>query len=107
KYLSDFLHLGPLSFYVACTFLIGVGIASTAYATTSNTNIQMNTSDEFRGRVNGVFSMIVALYPMATLGLGAMAEVMGAPLALSICAGILTLIMTGILVFNRSIRRME
>ncbi len=107
KYLSDFLNLGSFTFFVACTFLIAVGISATAYATTSNTNIQMNISDEFRGRVNGVFSMIVALYPMATLGLGAMAEVMGAPLALSICAGILTLIMTGILVFNRSIRRME
>ena len=107
KYLSEFLHLGSLTFYVTCVFLIVVGLTATAYATTSNTNIQMNTSDAFRGRVNGVYSMIVALYPLATLGLGAMAEVIGAPLALSITAGILTVIYASILIFVGSIRRME
>lgn len=107
KFLSGFLHLDSMLFYLACIFLVAVGLTATAYATTSNTNIQMNSSDEFRGRVNGVYSMIVALYPLATLGLGAMAESMGAPLALSICAGILTLIMAGNLVFNRVIRSME
>lgn len=107
KYLSDALNLGSLTFYVTCAFLIGVGLTSTAYTTTSNTNIQMNSADEFRGRVNGVYSMIVALYPLATLGLGAMAEGIGAPLALTICAGILTMIMGSVLIFNRPIRRME
>jgi hypothetical protein len=106
-YLSDLLHLGSLTFYVACVFLIVVGLTATTYATTSNTNIQMNSSDEFRGRVNGVFSMIVALYPLATLGVGAMAEVIGAPLALSISAGILTLIMTSAVIGARSLRKME
>jgi MFS family permease len=106
-YLSDFLHLGSLTFYVTCAFLIAVGFFSTAYAVTSNTNIQMYVSDEYRGRINGVYSMIVAMYPLATLGLGAMAEYIGAPLALSICAGILTLIMAAVLIFARSVRQME
>jgi MFS family permease len=107
RYLSTFLHIGSLTFYLACFFLIAVGLAITIYSTTSNTNIQMNSTDEFRGRVNGVYSMIVALYPLATLGLGAMAEVIGAPLALSISAGILTLFMAGVLMISRSIREME
>lgn len=105
--LSEWLHMGSGTFYVACFSLIAVGFMATVYSTTSNTNIQMVSSDEYRGRANGVFSMIVALYPLATLGLGAMAEGIGAPLALSVSAGILTLIMAAVLMFVRPLRQME
>lgn len=106
-YLDNWLGLGSGLFFFACFSSIAVGFMATAFSTTSNTSIQMGSSDEFRGRVNGVYSMIVALHPLATLGLGAMAEGIGAPLALSISAGILTLVMASVLIFVRPIRQME
>jgi len=106
-YLDNWLGLGSGLFFFACFSSIAVGFMATAFSTTSNTSIQMGSSDAVRGRVNGVYSMIVALHPLATLGLGAMAEGIGAPLALSISAGILTLVMATVLIFVRPIRQME
>ncbi len=106
-YLDEWLHMGAGLFFMACFISIAVGYMASAFSTTSNTSIQMGSSDEFRGRVNGVYSMVVALHPLATLGLGAMAEGIGAPLALSISAGVLTLIMASVLIFVRPIRQME
>jgi MFS family permease len=106
-HLTSLLHINSLIFYFACFLLIAVGFFVTTYATTSNTCIQMNSADEFRGRVNGVYSMVVALYPVANLGVGAMAEAFGATLALTINGSILTVIMIGALIFVRPVRRME
>jgi hypothetical protein len=98
---------GRRALFYGLLYFHRMGYMASAFSTTSNTSIQMGSSDEFRGRVNGVYSMVVALHPLATLGLGAMAEGIGAPLALSISAGVVPLIMASGLIFVRPIRQME
>ncbi len=96
--LGNVLKLGESNYYLALVLLMGTGFFITAYTTTSNAIVQLNTSDEFRGRVTSVYSMVVGFYPLTTFVMGAMAEGLGAPVALTIGASCLTLfmiIMTG------------
>jgi MFS family permease len=91
--LGNILNLGGSNYYLALVLLMGAGFFITAYTTTSNAIVQMNTSDEFRGRVTSFYSMVVGFYPLTTFVMGAMAEGLGAPIALTIGAACLTLFM--------------
>ncbi len=105
--LGSLLHLGHASIYLASALLVGIGIFVTAYTTTSSTLIQMNVSDELRGRVTSVYGMVVAFYPIATFGVGAIAEALGAPAALTIAGAALAIFMLAIAIISRRIRRLE
>jgi MFS family permease len=69
----------PLSLMlVACTSLV-----SSIYMSLNNTVLQMNVSDELRGRVMSVYLMTWGLMPFGTLPMGAVADAFGAPVALA------------------------
>lgn len=105
--LGDYLNLGQGSYYLAVVLLIAVGIFSTAYTITSSTILQMNVSDEYRGRVTSALSLVISLYPVATLAVGAIAESLGAPMALTLAASALTLFMVGVTLISRRMRQLE
>lgn len=95
------------SFYVAIFMLMLVGMATYAYLTTSNTLIQMNVNSEFRGRINGVYGMVIGLYPVSMLLAGTAAEYLGASLTVMIWGSVLTVFMLIMLFANRRIRNLE
>jgi len=105
--ISDSLHLGANSLYLAIFCLAMVGISMAAYTATSLTVIQINISDEFRGRVTSVFQMVIALYPISVFTISALAQAIGAPAALTIGGGALTLFMIFMFLFSGRIRRAE
>jgi MFS family permease len=102
--LGDIMKLGQNNFYLALVLLMGIGFFVTSYTTTSNTIVQMNTSDEFRGRMTSFYSMVIGFYPLTTFMIGAIAEVLGAPMALTIGATCLTLFMIIMAIASRRIR---
>ena len=104
--LGNILKIGQNDYYLALVLLAGVGFFITSYTTTSNTIVQMNTSDEFRGRITSSYSMVIGFYPLTTFIMGAMAEGLGAPLALTIGASCLTLFMITMAIASRRIRRL-
>jgi MFS family permease len=101
------LNLGTGSYYLALVLLVLIGICIAAYTTTSNTVIQMNVENEYRGRVTSLYSMVIGFYPLGSLVLGAVAEASGAPLALSAAGGLLAFFMLMIGFTARRIRRLE
>jgi MFS family permease len=105
--LGDGLNLGARSFYLALVLLVLIGICFNAYTTTSNTVIQMNIENEYRGRMTSLYSMVMGFYPLGSLILGALAEASGAPLALSAAGGCLAFFMLMIAFTTRRIRRLE
>lgn len=107
EWMSSVLNLGQGVFFLATFWLIIMGILVCAYTSTSNAIIQMYASDEFRGRMNSILAMIIGIYPLSTLGVGAIAEVWGAPLALTIGGGTLTLFMLVMAIFSLRMRKME
>jgi MFS family permease len=72
--MGNILKLGQSNFYLALVLLAGIGFFITSYTTTSNTIVQMSTSDEFRGRITSFYSMVIGFYPLTTFVMGAMAE---------------------------------
>jgi MFS family permease len=104
--LGNLLNLGTASYYPALALLITIGICFNAYATTSNTVIQMNVDNEYRGRITSLYSMVIGFYPIGSLALGAIAQALGAPLALTISGGCLTVFMLMITFMLGRIRRL-
>lgn len=75
------------SFLLTQIFMIGVGFCTVMYNATSNTLLQSISSDEYRGRVmSGFVFVMMGLSPFASLQAGAVAQVFGAPAAMSIGA---------------------
>jgi hypothetical protein len=67
----------------------------------------MNVTDEVRGRVMGLYGVVFGLMPMGALIIGAIAEEIGAPLAVTISGSVLTVFMLVMSVYNKRVRRLE
>ena len=103
----DWLDFGDFTYYFALASLAIIGLSSTSYTATSLTIIQMYISDEFRGRVTSMYQIVIALYPFSVLISGAVANVVGAEMALTIGGSCLTVFMLGMTFITNRVRRME
>src|SRR5947209_1105257 len=79
------------NFYLALVFLTFAGFGMLLFFSTTNTVLQTIVSDEMRGRVMGVWSLVFgAMIPLGSLEAGALAHWLGTPFALAfgaiICA---------------------
>ncbi len=105
--LGNILHLNTANLWLVSLVFAAVGAFGTGYATTSGTAIQMNMTDQYRGRVTSVYSMVIGFYPVSTLVIGAVAEGLGAPLALTIAGTCLVLSTLAMGFFSPRYRRLE
>ncbi len=99
--------LGDNAYFLALFALFGVGMSQFTYTATSLTLIQLQVSDEYRGRVTSTYQIVIALYPFSILLAGAIAQAIGAPLTLTIGGSCLALFMITIAVFGRRVRALE
>jgi predicted MFS family arabinose efflux permease len=82
----SFTNILPASFIA----LLGVGWGFMVIINLSNTLIQINVSDELRGRVMGIFTFtFFGLMPIGSLINGALAAKVGAPITVQVNALIL------------------
>jgi MFS transporter, DHA1 family, staphyloferrin A biosynthesis exporter len=81
-------HWPPLSLLL----LLGVGCGSTTYIAVNNTLLQVNASDEMRGRVLSVFFLNRGLVPLGTMLAGLTARFVGAPLTVSIMGAVVVVL---------------
>jgi MFS family permease len=71
--------------YIPSLLLLGVvGACQMVYMTTNMTMLQMDTPNEFRGRVMGVWTLNQGLQPLGSLIAGSLAEIWDAPMAVAI-----------------------
>lgn len=83
---AAFLILFSMSRWLPLSLLllVGVGWAMITYNATTNTLVQTTVSDELRGRVMAVYSlMFIGLTPLGSLQAGAVAGRYGAPFAVA------------------------
>ena len=81
--LALFLFAASGSFATACSMLIVVGALSMTFDTLLNTLIQLNVTDNYRGRVMGVYGLTAAgLREFGGMQAGFLAEWTGAPFAI-------------------------
>lgn len=95
------------SFVLSLVFLAIVGAAGSGYMAVNNTLLQSNVPMRLLGRVMSVYMLTFALMPMGALPVGALAEVIGAPIAVS-AGGVLIVIFTVVIAILRpNLRRVE
>lgn len=81
------------TFVISSTLLILIGAAFIAINNLSNAVTQTNVTEEFRGRVMGIYSFsFFALMPLGSLFIGTLAERWGSPIAILINAVILLML---------------
>ncbi len=129
SYLTDSRHLGLLmlaSALVSCLFLYGFagssefGVFSLALTTlffahlcfsifmiTSTTVLQLEVPDELRGRVMGFHAICYNMMPLGGLFAGALANVIGAPVAIAISVSIFLVLLLWITISEAQIRRID
>ncbi len=68
------------NFYLSCFLLFWVGMANVLYLTSTNTLIQSNAEDEYRGRAVSFYTLIfMGMMPIGSLLIGWVAEYLTAP----------------------------
>jgi len=76
-------------FVLTLVLLLLAGIASTAFQATSNTSMQLIAPDRLRGRLMALYMLLFAgSTPFGGFFTGLMAEHLGVPAAVGICAGL-------------------
>jgi len=87
------------SFYPLSLFLLAfVGAANTVFMTLNNTTIQEMITDQVRGRVMSLREVSLGLGPSGSLISGAIAGILGAPLALGFTGGLSIAVLLSILI---------
>ncbi|MEA2640927.1 MAG: transporter, family, staphyloferrin biosynthesis exporter [Chloroflexota bacterium] len=92
---------------VAAVVLFFIGISTQVYQTTNSTLIQLIVPSAYRGRVFGIHQMDRGFIPVGSFVAGAIAEGAGAPFAVAIMGGSLTLASVAVLLFVPRMRRLE
>lgn len=91
------------TFFISAFLLILIGAAFIAINNLSNGLIQTLVTEEYRGRVMGVYSFsFFALMPVGSLLIGTLAEHFGSPMAIFI-NGLILLLLFGSILFNYTI----
>lgn len=88
--------------------LFGIGMANILILNVNNGLVQSSVSDEFRGRVMGIYSIVFfGAMPIGALLLGTMAEHLGEHLALIISSLVLFLFALSVYIFVPKLRKVE
>ena len=79
--------------YALALFFIGVvGVSAAGHDAMSQILLQLNVSEEQRGRAMGIWQLGIGFGVIGSMTLGSLAEVFGAPFAQSVFGGIMVLI---------------
>jgi len=75
------------TFWIGCVLVTFIGFAIIAFLATANTLLQTSVPDTIRGRIMGVYSLILmGLAPIGSLWTGLVAKPFGAPVAIAVGA---------------------
>ncbi len=87
-------------------FLAIVGVAGDGYSTLNSTLVMLNTDRAWYGRVMSIYMMNWSLMPLATLPLGVLADVIGAPFTEAIAGSLILAVVGGVTLFYPAWRKM-
>ena len=71
------------------------GLGQSAFASLQSTIVLSQSSDQLRGRAMGALTLAIGSAPIGTLEIGALALVLGAPLAVALNAGLCAALVVG------------
>jgi len=102
--INEWLNLKSNVYILASFWLMIIGFSGACYSATSLTIIQMFVTDEIRGRITSIYHMVTALSAVSYILSCGLADLLNAPMALTILGSCLALFMLIIGLSNRRIR---
>jgi len=88
-------------------FLFGLGFALVAALSTSNTLLQKLVTDQMRGRVMSMFLLsFVGTMPIGNILAGTASNHFGPQHTLAVGGFVITLVATGVAIFNKRLREL-
>ena len=93
-------------FAVDLGFLVLVGIAGDGYSTLNSTMVMLNTDRAWYGRVMSIYMMNWSLMPLATLPLGALTDLIGAPFTEALAGTLILAVVGGVALFYPAWRKL-
>lgn len=94
-------------YVLSLAFLVVGGLGLVVFSTFNQTLLQLNTDDEYRGRVLSLYTMVQGLNPFGGLAMGFVAEhYLGAPHAIALFCAIAIVLAFGAGVASKDIRRL-
>lgn len=93
--------------HIAMIFTFLAGLSNSGYTSQNQTLIQLNTPQELRGRVLGVYLLNRGIMPLGSLLAGALASWLGSPWAVSIMGMSCFLLAIGVAVFAPELWRLN
>ena len=100
---SEFVGSYPL----AIGIIFCLGIFNTMYMVSIMSTLQLMTPDHRRGRVMGFYGMTWSIFPLGAMQAGAVANVIGAPLAVVVGGAAVAAFALGPALLNSRIRRLN
>ena len=92
--------------YLVSLLLLGmIGAMASGMDAMGHTMLQLNVTDEQRGRAMGIWIMSIGFGPVGHLTIGAVASLLGAPLAVTINGSIIIVVFFILLAFASRLRR--
>jgi MFS family permease len=105
--LSILLFSASTWYPISIGLLFFTGLGSSTVNVAIQTNIQMLVGDDFRGRVMGLWGMVhTSVRPMGEMGLGSMAAIASAPIAVGVGAVAILAFVLSFILPNRNLRRL-
>lgn len=82
--LSVLIFAASSSPFLSMVCMVGVGMGLIAFFATANASLQRRSPDHLRGRVMGLYSLVFqGFFPFGSLGMGVLANLIGAKLAVA------------------------
>jgi MFS family permease len=93
-------------FGLVLVLLVIAGVGRNAGMILNQTLLQLNCTDEFRGRVMAVYMMLMGLMPLGTIPAGAIADAWGAPLSITLQGALMAAIFAAFWVGKSKLREL-
>jgi MFS family permease len=95
------------SMYHLSLFFIGiVGITAAGHDAMQHILLQLNVTEDQRGRAMGIWQLSIGFGVLGSVALGAIAETLGAPLAQSIYGAVMVIIFAILVLFVPKLRKL-
>jgi MFS family permease len=93
-------------YFLSLALVVGIGAVMAGFNAMQHTLLQLNVGEEQRGKAMGIWLLSIGSMPLGSLIIGAVADAIGAPLAVLINGLAIIVIFIAMLIFAPSLRKM-
>ena len=91
---------------LAVALMFSIGVFNSLYMITAMSSLQIMVPDRMRGRVMGFYGMTFSIFPLSGMQAGAIATLIGVPMAIAVGGFAVSAFAIGPAMINRKVRNL-